>query len=184
MLLVIYFDRYIKNLVKQLRNHQVPYIKLKYSDINTDINAIVKQHHVSHVIIAGSQQRILRLNHKLAHLDAILHNPAIKRIVGICFGWQYIAKVCGGQLAEGRLFKGVKQTMLNRPLWFDHHDIVTWMPPSWNIFDTTTSVDGQSFINAAASNNGRLVGFQFHPENNDDDFKVFVLPLLYGAIEQ
>ncbi len=183
MLLVIYFDRYIKDLVKQLRNNRVPHIILKHSNINTDINTIVKQHRVSHVIIAGSQQRILRLSHKLAHLDAILTNPTVKRVVGICFGWQYIAKVCGGQLAEGRHYKGLKTTMLNRPLWFDHHDIVTWMPPSWSIFDTATSVDGKFFINVAASNDGRLVGFQFHPEKSDDDFKVFVLPLIYGDIE-
>lgn len=125
----------------------------------------------------------MRLSHNLIYLDALLENPAIKRIIGICFGWQYLAKISGGTLVEGNLYNSVKKTSFNMPLWFYHHDIVTHMPPSWQIFDTATSIDGYTFINVAVSKNHRLIGFQFHPEKDSKTFAFFILPLLYGTVK-
>ncbi len=185
MLLVIYFDAFCKDIIQQLNKNNILHIKLKYSAIKSQAHFanILSKHKITHAIIAGSHQRILRLPHNLIYLDALIANAKIKRIIGICFGWQYLAKISGGTLAEGNLYNGIKTTLFNMPLWFYHHDIVTKMPASWHIFDTATSIDGHTFINAAASNNHRLIGFQFHPEKDSKNFDVFILPLLYGTAE-
>ena len=184
MLLVIYFDAFYKDIIQQLNKNNVPHIKLKYATIKSQAHFanILSTHGITQAIISGSHQRILRLPQNLIYLDALVANTSITRIIGICFGWQYLAKISGGTLAEGSLYRGVKKTLFNMPLWFYHHDIVTKMPASWHIFDTATSIDGHTFINAAASKNNRLIGFQFHPEKDSKTFAVFILPLLYGTV--
>lgn len=184
MILVIYFDVYINNIVKQLTRHGISFMKIKYNTISDfqQLNNIIDKQHIDTVIFSGSQQRILQIPTNLCYLDVLINNPKIKRIIGICFGWQYIAKIHKGTLAEDALFKGYKTTKFNKPLWFNHHDYVTQMPKNtWIIYDTAISQSGKKFINVATSRNGRFIGFQHHPEKQNADFDFFILPFLYGT---
>lgn len=183
MLLIIYFDTFFSNLLHQLKLYKIPHIKQKYSDIQSPQHFanILKKNNIDKAIIAGSQQRILQLPHNLCYLDALIANPAIKRIIGICFGWQYLAKTHGGKLVEGtNLNKEYTVTGFNIPLWFNHYDYVVSMPTDWIIHDKKPNTQ---VITAASSQSGRLIGFQFHPEKQKQTFELFILPFLYGATQ-
>jgi GMP synthase-like glutamine amidotransferase len=161
--------------------HKIPHIKQKYSNIQSPQHFadILQKNNIDKAIIAGSKQRILQLPHNLCYLDALIANPAIKRIIGICFGWQYFAKTHGGKLVEGtHINKGYTVTGFNIPLWFNHYDSVVSMPTDWIIHDKKPNTQ---VITAASSKSGRLIGFQFHPEKHTETFKLFMLPFLYGA---
>jgi GMP synthase-like glutamine amidotransferase len=115
------------------------------------------------VIITGSKKRILREN------DFPILDPLLKKnvkIIGICFGFQYLAFKTGGELAESVHFKGRRSG-----LYFNHHDRVIKLRKPWKIIQQM-----EDFINIAATN--KWIGFQFHPEKDPVNFNHYVLPLL------
>jgi GMP synthase-like glutamine amidotransferase len=98
-------------------------------------------------------------------------------IIGICFGFQYLALKTGGKVVEGPLFKGRRTVMTTREtnsehLYFNHHDRVLDLPDDWTVVQR---IDG--FINIAATK--KWIGFQFHPEKDDKHFRHYVLPFLH-----
>jgi GMP synthase (glutamine-hydrolysing) len=160
MLLVIYFDIFKKDLVKRLDENHIKYDIVKYDGIESYL-----QNHPTptKIIITGSKKRILREN-DFPILETLLEKNV--KIIGICFGFQYLALKTGGKLAEGSLFKGKREQ-----LCFNHYDSVVKLPNLWTI---VSRIDG--FINIAATT--KWIGFQFHPEKESAHFNHYVLPFI------
>ena len=162
MLLVIYFDIFKKDLVKRLGENHIQYDIVKYNELESYL-----QNHPTptKVIITGSKKRILREN-DFPILETLLEKNV--KIIGICFGFQYLALKTGGKLVEGSLFKGKR---LAEQLHFNHYDQVVKLPNLWTIINR---IDG--FINIAATT--KWIGFQFHPEKEPAHFNHYVLPFI------
>jgi GMP synthase-like glutamine amidotransferase len=97
--------------------------------------------------------------------------PLLKKnvkIIGICFGFQYLAFKTGGELTEGAQFKG-RRTI--EQLYFKHHDRVIKLQKPWKIIQQI-----ENFINIAATS--KWIGFQFHPEKDPVHFNHYLLPFI------
>jgi GMP synthase-like glutamine amidotransferase len=163
MLLVVYFDTFYKELIKRLHEHNIEFELVKYNNINLDKT-------YDKVIITGSKKRILREN-QFPLLEQLVRRKNVN-IIGICFGFQYLALMSGGQLAEGKQFVGYRD---NDNMYFNHYDRVVKLPQSlWTI---VSRVD--EFINIAAT--PQWVGFQFHPEKRRETFDHYLLPFIVAV---
>lgn len=162
MLLVIYFDFYRNDLVKRLNENNIKYDIVKYGDLE---NYLQTHSTPTKVIITGSKKRILREND-----FPILENFMKKnvKIIGICFGFQYLAFKTGGKLAEGVHFEGRRT---DERLYFNHNDKIINLPKPWKIIARI-----EDFINIAVTN--KWIGFQFHPEKDQVHFNHYVLPFI------
>jgi GMP synthase-like glutamine amidotransferase len=162
MLLVIYFDVFRKDLVNRLNENHIQYDIVKYDDLE---HYLQTHSTPTKVIITGSKKRILREN------DFPVLEPLLKKnvkIIGICFGFQYLAFKTGGELTEGAQFKG-RRTI--EQLYFKHHDRVIKLQKPWKIIQQI-----ENFINIAATS--KWIGFQFHPEKDPVHFNHYLLPFI------
>ena len=181
MILVVYFDVFIEDLKKRLLEHNIAYEVVKYADLEH----YTPPERIRHVIIAGSKKRVLR-SHDFPLLDSFLAKDVY--IIGICFGFQWLAYKSGGKVVEGKQFKGRRPTdegrrpqVDHRPtdkqkpktlsLYFNHHDRVLDLPDDWTVIQRI-----DDFINIAATK--KWLGFQFHPEKDDEHFRHYLLPFL------
>jgi GMP synthase (glutamine-hydrolysing) len=177
MILVVYFDVFIEDLKKRLLEHDIAYEVVKYADLEH----YKPPERIRHVIIAGSKQRVLR-SHDFPLLDPFLAKDVY--IIGICFGFQWLAYKSGGKVVEGKVFKGRRPTDEGRRprptdkqkpkplgLYFNHHDRVLDLPDDWTVIQRIGD-----FINIAATK--KWLGFQFHPEKDDEHFRHYLLPFL------
>ena len=156
MLLVVYFDNFRNDLIKRLREFNVEFEIAKYDNLNLDKT-------YDKIIITGSKKRILRA-HDFPLLEKLLLQTP--KVIGICFGFQYLALKSGGNLAEGRKFVGLRDTM-----YFNHFDRIIQLPDSWTIVSKM-----EDFINIAGTN--QWIGFQFHPEKSRANFEHYLLPFI------
>jgi GMP synthase-like glutamine amidotransferase len=120
------------------------------------------------VILTGSMKRILRENH-FPLLEKLMKSNV--KIIGICFGFQYLAYKSGGKVIEDTVFKGKRKSQFGEMMYFNHHDKVIKLPKQWKIIEKM-----DDFINIAATD--KWIGFQFHPEYDVDQFARYVLPFL------
>ena len=157
MLLVVYFDNFRNDLIKRLKEFNIEFEIVKYDNINLDKT-------YDKILITGSKKRILR-EHDFPLLEKLLSKKS--KVIGICFGFQYLALKSGGKIVEGRKFVGLRDTM-----YFNHFDRIVQLPDSWTIVSKM-----EDFINIAGTES--WVGFQFHPEKSRALFEHFVLPFLY-----
>ena len=156
MLLVVYFDNFLNDLIKRLKEYNIDFEIVKYDNINLDKT-------YDKIIITGSKKRILREHHFPLLEKLLLQRP---KVIGICFGFQYLALKSGGKLSEGSKFIGMRDSM-----YFNHFDRVVKLPDSWTIVSKI-----EDFINIAGTDS--WVGFQFHPEKSPANFEHYVLPFL------
>lgn len=164
VLLVVYFDYFHKDLMKRLREYNIQFEAVKYDNINLDKT-------FDKIIITGSKKRILR-EHNFPLLEKLLHFSDA-HVIGICFGFQYLALKTGGELSEGHKFVGLR----GGDMYFNHFDRVTKLPEA-----TWTTISRQNdFINIACTE--RWVGFQFHPEKSRANFERYILPLILFSDE-
>jgi GMP synthase-like glutamine amidotransferase len=166
MLLIVYFDVYPNNLIKRLRELSIPFDIVKYNKIN-----LLNDYRL--VILTGSDKRILRDNY-FPLLDQLIKRPNLF-IIGICFGFQYLALKTCGEITENELFKGRRMARLHN-LYFNHYDRVIQLSDQWTV---STRID--DFINIAGTEN--LIGFQFHPEKDKELFHYYVLPFVKFALD-
>ena len=159
LLLIVYFDVFKNDLIKRLKENNIAFEIAKYDEIN------LKKHY-DLVIITGSRKRILRQNN-FPLLQQLLAQP-LTNIIGICFGFQYLAIKSGGKVIEDKMFKGFRS---DPPLYFNHHDKVVALPTLWKVVDRK-----EDFINIAATD--KWIGFQFHPEKDPAIFAHYLLPFL------
>lgn len=162
MLLVVYFDIFYKDLIKRLRENNIEFELVKYNNINLDKT-------YDKIIITGSKKRILREN-DFPLLEQLIRRKNVQ-ILGICFGFQYLALKTGGELVEGDKHVGLYKDSL----YFNHYDRVMKLPQ--NMWTIVSRVD--NFINIAATS--RWVGFQFHPEMRRETFEHYLLPFIVAV---
>ena len=156
MLLVVYFDNFRNDLIKRLNEFNIDFEIVKYDNINLDKT-------YDKILITGSKKRVLR-EHDFPLLEKLLSKKT--KVIGICFGFQYLAFKTGGELVEGVHFKGRRSD-----LFFNYHDRVIKLRKPWKIIHQM-----ENFINIAATN--KWIGFQFHPEKDPVHFNYYVLPLV------
>ena len=166
LLLIVYFDVYPNNLIKRLRELSIPFDIVKFNKINL-------QNDYRLVILTGSDKRILRDNY-FPLLDQLIKRPNLF-IIGICFGFQYLALKTCGEITENELFKGRRMARLHN-LYFNHYDRVIQLSDQWTI---STRID--DFINIAGTEH--WIGFQFHPEKDKELFHYYVLPFVKIALD-
>ena len=116
-------------------------------------------------MLATDDSIVQKANEKSIEVSFVKKNV---KIIGICFGFQYLAFKSGGKLAEGELFKGRRLTETGEQLYFNHHDRVTHLSKPWKVITRM-----EDFINIAATN--KWIGFQFHPEKDPAYFNRYVL---------
>lgn len=162
MILIIYFDTiFASNVQKQCNKHNLKYKLVNFEKLTRD--TITKNIHT--IVICGSYRRVLR-DGRVSMLDWLYNNTTLP-IIGLCYGFQYMAMIDGGKIREGELFKGNRRDGNH----YNHYDRVLELPASWTVINT---IDG--FISIAAKNN--RIGFQFHPETTNKMFQHYLLPLL------
>lgn len=166
MILVVYFDVFRQNLVKRLKENNVDFEIVKYENLENFL--LSNSNTINKVIITGSKKRILR-EHDFPLLETFMKQNI--KIIGICFGFQYLAYKTGGKLAECEKFVGTRNAETGEHLYFNHYDIIIDLPKKWKII---AKIDG--FINIAATE--KWIGFQFHPEKNSKHFTHYILPFL------
>lgn len=93
-------------------------------------------------------------------------------VLGICYGWQLMARLLGGEVKSGKKeygptqFRKLSESLLlhNLPavskVFESHGDTVAKMPNEFHIIGSTEDVT----IAAAADEERKLYGVQFHPE--------------------
>ncbi len=166
LLLIVYFDVYPNNLIKRLHELSIPFDIVKYNKIN-----LHKDYHL--VILTGSDKRILRDNY-FPLLDTLIKRPNLF-VIGICFGFQYLALKTSGEITENELFKGRRMVGLHN-LYLNHYDRVVQLSDQWTV---STRID--DFINIAGTEH--WIGFQFHPEKDKELFHYYVLPFVKIALD-
>lgn len=109
--------------------------------------------------------------------EKLLYDPGIFKLdipmLGFCYGHQLMAKVDGGQVAsqdqreygkafvdmagDSAIFKGLEG---QQQVWMSHWDIVSEVPPGYDIIGSTD----ECTVAAMANEKTKRYGFQFHPE--------------------
>ncbi len=156
MLVIIYFDDFYKDLIRRIDNK---YKLVHYTQIPKTLVPDT-------LIITGSKKRILR--EPLCHdLDDIIHRTK-GPVIGICFGFQYLARLDGGILEENpTVFRGIRDGH-----HYNHYDKVISLPKGWIVVERESD-----FISVAAKPlafNKYWIGFQFHPEKKQTDFEKYI----------
>lgn len=90
--------------------------------------------------------------------------------LGICYGWQLMAKLLGGQVQSAHKEYGPEVLSITQPLFdletnscrviMSHGDSVTELPPGFEVVASTKSVEFAAVRNPESN----FFGVQFHPE--------------------
>lgn len=125
------------------------------------------------IILSGSPCSV---NESDAPLVDVLNLAAKVPVLGICYGAQLTAKVCGGTVGKsnkreyGRafleitsasaLFREIKQ---DSQVWMSHSDSITALPDGFELIAKTADIPIAGFQNISNLPNP-IFGIQFHPE--------------------
>jgi GMP synthase (glutamine-hydrolysing) len=122
---------------------------------------------LSGIILTGGPDSVYAENAKTCS-DAVftLGVP----VLGICYGMQYIAKVCGGSVSPApvREYGHTRLQCTSHPLltglgeivWMNHNDRVNSLPAGFSIIASTQNCPIAAFVNEKR----KLYGIQFHAE--------------------
>jgi GMP synthase (glutamine-hydrolysing) len=119
----------------------------------------------SALIITGSKKRILR-EPLIPELNNIIHKTS-GPVIGICYGFQYLALLDGGKIEENQVaYRGIKSGH-----HYNHYDKVVALPRSWTVLEKE-----DDFISVAKCKN--WIGYQFHPEKKHIDFDKYIVSII------
>jgi len=155
MLIVVYFDDFYKEIVRRLniKFKLVHYTKISSTD------------RPSALIITGSKKRILR-EPPIPKLDNLIQKTS-GPVIGICYGFQYLARLSGGIIKENdAVYRGIKSGH-----HYNHYDKVVALPRSWTVLEKE-----DDFISVAKCKN--WIGYQFHPEKKHIDFDKYIVSII------
>jgi|DEB19_MinimDraft_2_1074335.scaffolds.fasta_scaffold08808_2 GMP synthase-like glutamine amidotransferase len=107
------------------------------------------------VIIMGNSKRILRAG-KDEEIEKIMKKDV--RVIGICYGMEYLAWRSGGEIEEGVKIKGNREGK-----WYNHNDRVVKLGKGWR----GTKKRGM-YIEGRTR---KWKGYQYHPEHNKETMK-------------
>ena len=186
LVVVIIFDHFFQKMIARLREYKIDFVKVNFEDIDKFLSS--NSTPIKIFIISGSKRRILRDgNH--ASIDRILKMPF--PVIGMCYGFQYMAMQSGGVLEDGAT--KIAMTSMhgtvgkkNIRMWVNHFDKVRMLPTvasqqSANakfkvLWKIDSVVDGTIYM----AHTDKWIGFQFHPEYKINQFEEYILPLVRG----
>jgi GMP synthase-like glutamine amidotransferase len=175
--------------VKRFKEYDIFFQHVDIDDLENFLER--KRKDVKVYILSGSTRRILRYG-IYPSIDRILRMPT--PVIGICYGFQYMAMRSGGTLMDGgenslsnaNFVKTVEYGGKNRELkmWTSHYDKVLTLPkkvvdenaPIKAIWDIDFMMDDSIYM----AHTDKWVGFQFHPEYKKNSFDEFILPFVCG----
>jgi GMP synthase-like glutamine amidotransferase len=108
------------------------------------------------VIILGNEKRILREGID-PEIEKLMENDV--KIIGVCWGYEYLAWRSGGEIVEGKLKKGIRDSKK----WYNHYDSVSKLGKEWR-----GPRKRGKWINGSTR---KWKGFQYHPEHNKESMK-------------
>ena len=173
-------NRYFKNLKKWCQNRGIQYV-MAISD--RDVERILQNENIVGAILSGSDFRITK---PLEEQEGLGSRKALEilgcPILGICYGFQAMAKFYGSQIkddgkfnldnliltesdASHPLFKGVE--LDNTSFSFSYHDIVTICPKGFKVI---AKIDDT--IAGIANDEKKRYGLLFHPEDTQRTYTV------------
>ncbi len=172
LVVLIVFDHFYKKMIERFHEYKIHFVQVHFEDLAKFLNS--DHEPVKIFFIMGSRRRILR-DGIHPEIDKILNMQV--PVVGICYGFQYMAMRSGGVLEDGN----AKTQMTNMPgavgnthvyMWVNHFDKVKSLPTSvWTI---DSVVDGIIYM----AHTNKWVGFQFHPEYKKKQFEEYILPFV------
>lgn len=118
------------------------------------------------VVLSGSAHNVSQgvAMADLSHAAAVLMHFPHAPVLGVCFGHQLLAVLCGGRVARmDRAAVGWHPLAgQQQPRYLNHQDVVTELPPGFR----ATCADGAGRIMGMAGRAGGrgVVGVQYHPE--------------------
>ncbi len=134
--------------------------------INTDAS-------LKGIILSGSPYSVNDEHAPLVDVDALSKKVPV---LGVCYGAQLTAKVCGGTVGKsnkreyGRavleitshsgIFVGISQ---HSQVWMSHSDSITALPPGFELIAKTEDIPIAGF-QRISENEHPIFGIQFHPE--------------------
>jgi GMP synthase-like glutamine amidotransferase len=159
-----YMLEQFNNTFKTINNCCIYYIQ--YNQPN--IIKYLRHNNINAIILSGSRKRILEENSPtLPHKIIKLGIP----ILALCYGFEWIAKLVGGNVAtfkDKKLHKYNKFLKFEQPFKvppkkyaFNHHDYINDLPNGW---DKLIIYDDQIWV--AYNKQSKILGLQFHPEVN------------------
>jgi GMP synthase (glutamine-hydrolysing) len=104
-------------------------------------------------------------------------------VLGICYGWQLIARLLGGQVVSGSKEYGPANLEINLPslllkkvdsyskVWLSHGDTVVCLPKNFKILAKTKDIKTAVVANFKK----KIYGVQFHPEVEHTQFGKTIL---------
>jgi GMP synthase-like glutamine amidotransferase len=162
MLVIVYFDVFYRDLVTKLKTR---YKLVHYTQIHAGLTP-------SALIITGSKKRILR-EPSYPELDALIRKTT-GRVIGICYGFQYLARLSGGLIREGtEVFRGIREPKAPLGHYYNHYDKVVKLPKPWIELEHQ-----DDFISIAYEPKKQWIGYQFHPEKKFSDFEKYIGSLI------
>jgi GMP synthase-like glutamine amidotransferase len=187
LVVLIIFDHFYKKMIERFNKYNINYIQVHFEDLDTFLNS--NHEPVKVFFIMGSTRRILR-DGIYPSIDRILKMPI--PIIGICYGFQYLAMRSGGVLEDGgetSMDNANMETVVDlggeivkMKIWVSHHDKVLKLP--------TKKVGANAAIKAIWSidlmmdnmiymaHTDKWIGYQFHPEFKKKSFDEFILPFV------
>ncbi len=151
MLVIVYFDDFYKDLIRKINKK---YKLVHYMQIPSSLKPTT-------LIICGSKKRILR-EPRFEKLDQLIKNTS-GLVIGICYGFQYLAQLSGGKIVENTS----AQRGIISSHYYNHYDKVVYLPNSWTIVERE-----QDFISIASTY--KWIGYQFHPEKKQTDYDKYI----------
>lgn len=143
--------------------------------------AAIKQHKPKGIILSGSPRSVNEPDSPKVEKNVFEFDTPV---LGICYGWQLMAKVLGGDVRntvkeygpETIHIDSTKGVLKNLPkkeftVIVSHGDTVMSLPKGFETIASTEAVKYTAVVNEAE----RLYGIQFHPEANHTEYGVEVL---------
>ncbi|NRA73513.1 MAG: glutamine-hydrolyzing GMP synthase [Rickettsiales bacterium] len=140
----------------------------------------LREHLPLGIILSGGPSSVLEEN--APQIDKQVIELGIP-VLGICYGWQLIAKILGAQVkntaneygpevlnckSNNKIFADISESFT---VWMSHGDTVVSLPKDFEIIASTQKVK----FAGAANFKKKIFGIQFHPEVNHSEYGTVIL---------